>query len=273
MTTAETGRARRLTQLRRPVAELTATAAAVAGLVVLHAEGLPADGSTNPLLTLAPTLLAIPVVIVVLRLYPLAVRGLLRLAARGSGATAFLALARAARTSLASLLPALSLVLALSLAAFAGMLSDGIAAGEVTSSWQTAGADVMISTGANGNEIPPATLKALAAVHGVRMVTPVWLTSWQTLDGKMIEVAAVPPESYARLVATTPFPRFPVAKVGTASGGALAFGASAPGHRHPRGGGHPRCRAGAAFLAVRDGTGHGQGRRHAQRRPGPGGRR
>ena len=82
--------------LRRLVAEVTAVAASVAALVVLHDQGVPAGGGFNPYLAATPVLVAIPVVLIVLRLYPLAVRGLLRLSSRRAGATGFIALAGAA---------------------------------------------------------------------------------------------------------------------------------------------------------------------------------
>ena len=127
VTSAETGRPGRA--WRRPVAEVTAIAASVAGLVVLRNQGVSAPGSgggADLYLTLTPVLVAIPVVVVMLRLYPLAVRGLLAVCARGAGATGFVALSRAARSSLTGVLPAFALVLALSLATFAGMVSNGI---------------------------------------------------------------------------------------------------------------------------------------------------
>jgi len=61
---------------------VTAVAASAAGLVVLHDQGVPAGGGFNPYLATTPVLVAIPVVLIVLRLYPLAVRGLLRLSSR-----------------------------------------------------------------------------------------------------------------------------------------------------------------------------------------------
>ena len=145
ITSAETGRPART--WRRPVAEVTAIAASVAGLVVLRNQGVPAGGGIDLYLTLTPVLVAIPVVVVMLRLYPLAVRGLLAVSARGAGATGFVALSRAARSSLTGVLPAFALVLALSLATFAGMVSNGITRGEIAASWHTTGADVLIQAG------------------------------------------------------------------------------------------------------------------------------
>ena len=85
---AETGRSpkgRTATAWRRPVAEITACAASVAGLVVLRDQGLAAGGGINLYLAITPVLVAIPVVLVMLRLYPLAVRGLLSLVGPRSG--------------------------------------------------------------------------------------------------------------------------------------------------------------------------------------------
>src|SRR5580692_2594483 len=165
--TADTSRSR-LTSLRRLVAEVTACAAAVAGLVVLHDEAVPAGGSVDWFLAAAPVLVAILAVVVMLRLYPLVIRGLLRLSARRAGATGFVALAAAARTSLTGVLPAFALVLALSVATFAGTLRNAIASGEVAASWQATGGDAVITTGSGTAPATPAAVRAIAAVPGVQ---------------------------------------------------------------------------------------------------------
>ena len=225
---AETGRPPKLrtaTAWRRPVAEITACAASVGGLIVLRNQGLPAGGGINLYLAITPVLVAIPVVLVMLRLYPLAVRGLLAWSARGAGATGFVALSRAARSSLTGVLPAFALVLALSLATFAGMVSDGIHRGEVTASWQTTGADVLIAGGPYSPAVSPATVRAIAAVRGVRAAAAVWNTNWVTPFGQPVMVVAVDPASYAAVVAATPFPAFPAGKIGTGSAGGQPNGA------------------------------------------------
>ena len=223
ITTAETGR--RPIAWRRPVAEVTACAASVAGLIVLHDQGVPAGGQINLFLAAAPVLVAIPVVVVMLRLYPLAVRGLLGLSARGTGATGFVALSRAARSSLTGVLPAFALVLALSLATFAGMVSGGITRGETAAAWQTTGADVLIQPGQASGSVTPAVVQAIAAVRGVRHVTAAWNTNWTAPGFQQVTLIAVEPASYAAVVASTPFAPFPVAQVGAAHGGVLPSGA------------------------------------------------
>ena len=220
ITSAETRRP--APRWRRPVAEVTAIAASVAGLVVLHDQGVPAsggDGSPGGVdlyLTVVPVLVAVPVVVVMLRLYPLAVRGLLALSARGAGATGFVALARAARSSLTGALPAFALVLSLSLATFAGMVSQGITRGEIAASWHTTGADAVIRPGLNPRPISAAAVTAIGAVPGVRHAAAVWTTNWVTPSGQPVTVAAVDPASYAAVVADTPFPAFPAARIGSA---------------------------------------------------------
>jgi putative ABC transport system permease protein len=191
---------------RRPVAEVTACAACVAGLVVLHGQGVPAGGQVNLLLMLAPVLVAIPIVLIMLRLYPLIVRALLRLSARGTGATGFVALSAAARSSLTGVLPAFALVLSLSLAAFAGMVSGAIARGETAAAWHSTGADVLVQPAPGDGPITPGEAQSVAAVRGVTHATAVWNTTWVTPFGQPVTVSAVDPASYAAVTATTPYP-------------------------------------------------------------------
>ena len=208
------------TGMRRLVAEVTAVAASVGGLVVLHDQGLPPGGGINLYLAATPVLVAIPVVLIVLRLYPLAVGVLLRLWSRRAGATGFVALAGAARSSLTGVLPAFALVLALSLATFAGMVNQAITRGEIAASWQSTGADVAIT--ANSIPVTPTAERAIAAVPGVQHLTATWNTSWTTAGNQPITVVAVDPASYAALVASTPFPVVPVAKLSSAAPGTQA---------------------------------------------------
>jgi putative ABC transport system permease protein len=218
------GRRRRRSGPRR-VAEATAVAAAVAGIVVYRQQGTRPGSGVNLYTSAVPVLVAVPAVIVVLRVYPLVVRGLLRGSARRAGATAFLGLARAARTALTPALPAFALVLALSAAAFAGMVRDAVTRGEVAASWQAAGADATIS--ASGQLSPdlvpdavltPAALRAAAAVPGVTHAAAVWLATWTAPSGQQLTGLAVDPASYAALVAATQtFPRVPARLLATGS--------------------------------------------------------
>ena len=193
---------RRLRAGTRLVADLTLIAAAIAGIVVFRQQGLQPGTGVDFYTSTAPVLVAIPAVIIVLRVYPLILRGLLKGAARGRSATGFLGLARAARTALTPALPAFALVLAITVAAFTGMIRDAVTHGEVSASWQAAGADVAVSDVAAAGSISVAAQHALAAVPGVEHAATV--TDWQmdAPDGSPLTALAVSPTAYAALVAS-----------------------------------------------------------------------
>ncbi len=73
--------AARRTTARRRVAEAALVAACAGGLIVLHDQGSSQVGGLDLYTSAAPVLVAVPVALVILRLGPLALRGLLRLAA------------------------------------------------------------------------------------------------------------------------------------------------------------------------------------------------
>ena len=218
----------------RLVAEATAVAAAVAGIIVFRQQGTQPGSGVNLYTSAAPVLIAIPAVIVVLRVYPVVLRGLLRGSARGSGATAFLGLARAARTALTPALPAFALVLALSVAAFAGMVRDAVTKGEVAASWQATGADATIAAAGQFitiETISPAALRAAETVPGVTHAAAVFRAGWTPPGGQPLTGLAVDPASYAALVAATQtFPPAParLLATGAAGTGAAAGAAGSP---------------------------------------------
>jgi putative ABC transport system permease protein len=195
----------------RLVMEAALVAASVAGIVVFRDQGVQAGSGVNLYTSSAPILVAIPAVIVALRLYPLVLRGLLRASARNSRAPAFLGLAQASRTAaLTPALPAFALVLALTVAAFAGMVRDAVISGEVAASWHTVGADATITSSytAQSFTILPAAARAVAAVPGVTQAAEVMNEFWTTPAGSQVNVLAVDPASYTELVARTPgFPQ------------------------------------------------------------------
>jgi putative ABC transport system permease protein len=206
---ARRARAGRRLRARRLVAEGALTAAAIGGILLLHKPGAApagapgaAGGGVYP--DLAPVLVAVPAVLLVMRLYPLAVRGLLRLSARRAGATGFLALARAARAPAGTALPLFALVLALALAAFSGMVRAAVARGDVAASWQATGADAVINVATARGALTPAARHAITAVPGARRATAVRVTSWTLPGQQAAQAVAVAPASYAALVASTP---------------------------------------------------------------------
>ena len=207
----------------RLVVEVTLVAAAVAGIVVFRKQGTVPGGGVNLYTSAAPVLIAVPAVIIVARIYPFALRGLLRASTRSAGAPAFLGLARAARNSLTPALPAFALVLALTVAAFAGMVRDAVTNGDAAASWKAAGADVTISglPGFPSFAMPPSAVRALSAVPGVTHAAQAWSSGWVSANGTQLTVLAVDPASYAALVADVPgAPAVSAASLAVASPGA-----------------------------------------------------
>jgi putative ABC transport system permease protein len=188
----------------RWVLEVTAVLASIAGIVVFRQQGTQPGTAVNLYTSAAPVLVAIPAVIVALRIYPLVLRGLLRGAARGRGATGFLGMAQAARAALTPSLPAYALVLAITAAAFAGMVRDAVTRGEINASWQAAGADVTVSAIGSPQGLPAAAQHALAAVRGVEHAAVVSEWTLTPPQGAAVTAIAVDPASYSALVASSP---------------------------------------------------------------------
>ena len=189
---------RRWSWLPRVVFEVTVGAAAIGGIVVFRAQA----GATDLFTSTAPVLVAVPAVIVALRVYQLVLRVLARASARRRGVIGFLALSRAAQAPVMLALPALVLVLALTVAAFTGMVQAAVAAGETLASWQATGADVVIATsGPTG--ITPSAARALAAVPGVKQAASAVVVPLTVAAGvQTVDAIVVDPASYAALAAS-----------------------------------------------------------------------
>jgi putative ABC transport system permease protein len=201
--------ATRRTALRRWVAEATLVAVCVAGLIVLRQQGLPEVSGVDVYTSAAPVLAAVPAALIILRLSPLVLRGLLRLATPRAGAAGFVGLATAARAAFSATLPAFALVLALAMAAFGGMIGSAVQRGEVAASWRTAGADAVVSAPEGTIGITPPAARAIAAVPGVRHTAEVYVTGTTVNSDPSVQAAAVDPARYAALVAATPWPALP----------------------------------------------------------------
>ena len=212
----------RRARARRLVAEGALVCAAVGGLVLLRIQGLPAAGRGDLYLSAAPALVAIPAAVLVVRCYPVALRGLLRLAAARRGVTGYVGLARSARTSLTAVLPAFALVLALGVIAFGAMVRDAVQRGEVAASWQETGADAVVGAAGSGISLPPAAQRAMAAVPGVRRTATVLETQGTigpTGLSTTVNIAVLDPARYAAVLADTPVPPFPAAALARPAGG------------------------------------------------------
>ena len=209
---------RRRVRLRRLVAEAALCAAAIAGIIVFRSQQT-ASGTGGAYTSVAPVLVAIPAVVIIARLGPLMLSALLRVSGGRASAAGLVGLARAARTPLTTIMPVFALVLALTVAAFAGMVRAAITRGEIAASWQVAGADAVIQTENAGLVVTPAAQRAIGTVPGIRETAAAWVSSWTLPDGQPVDGIAVDPASYAALVETTQtWPHVPAARLAYRAG-------------------------------------------------------
>jgi putative ABC transport system permease protein len=202
---------------RRIVIEAALIAAAIGGLIVLRKQGLSA-GNMALYPSAAPVLVAVPVAVIVLRCYPPAARGLVRIAGRSRGVVAFVGLARATRTPPGAALPAFALVLVLTMVAFPAMISASVTRGQVAESWRQVGADAIIQA-PDGQVIPPALQRRIASMTGVASTaTGVVLSAALPATGQEMTAVFVSPARYAAVTDRAPGSRFPLAALsGTAA--------------------------------------------------------
>ncbi len=203
---------------RRLVIEATLVLAAVGGLIVMRDQGL-APGGADVYTSLAPVLVAVPVAIVVLRCYPLLARPALRLTGRRPGVAAFVGVARAIRTAVTAGLPVFGMVLALTLVAFAGMVHGSVLRGEVAASWQSVGADAVVTDPAG---LDPAAQRAIGSVPGAQHIAALTISSAVFPGGSTsFGVVGVNPGQYDAFLASIPGSAVPATALAGRVGGAF----------------------------------------------------
>jgi putative ABC transport system permease protein len=213
----------RRTALRRLSAEAMLIVFAVGGLILLRQQGAGAGGWYT---SLAPVLVAVPAAIVVVRCYPLLLRGLLRLARSRPGVTAFVGFSRAVQNTPRAALPAFTLVLALTVVAFGTMIRSAVASGDVAASWQRTGADALINASTSPGPLTAAAERAIASVPGVQHAAPV-VVLYDSAHGSSFTLVAVNPAQYGALIDSTPGGQFPAQRLLSWHGGGAPALASA----------------------------------------------
>jgi putative ABC transport system permease protein len=201
--------------VRRLLIEAVLVLASAGGLVVLRVQGLAQGGDVYT--SLAPVLVAVPLAVLVLRCYPWLARPVLVLSGRRHGVAGFVGLARAIRTAVTAGLPVFALVLALALVGFGGMVRGAVERGEVLASWQSVGADAVVSDPAG---LSAAAQHSIATAPGVQRTAAVTVGS-ATLAGNTVGVVGVNPEQYGTLVASIPGSQTNANALGGVPGGAV----------------------------------------------------
>ena len=212
-------RRRRRQWVTRVIVEVTAAAVAIGGIVIARTQA----GMVDLYASAAPVLVAVLAVIVILRLYQVLLRALARASARRRGVVGFVGLTRASAATVTFALPALTLVLAVTMASFTGMVKQAVANSEVEASWQMTGADVAVSGPRAQNIaaslISPSAVASMAEVPGVTRAAAVLVVPLSVAGGAVITGIVVDPASYAALVASSKvFPPVNPALLTAASG-------------------------------------------------------
>ncbi len=202
---------------RRLIAETTVLIIVAGAVLTLRLRGLAPGAGFDPYLSSAPVLVAVAAALLAVRVYPVPLRVLLRTTRASRGVVGFLGIARSARSRPVPLLPALALVVALTVIALGGLVRAAVSSGQVTASWQQVGADAVVKAGGSVPGIPVAARSKLAAVPGVRLACAVYVIPRSSLSSNLVTAnGAIPigvvvadPAQYAAAVADTPGPAFP----------------------------------------------------------------
>lgn len=193
---------------RRLVLEGFVVAVSLAGAYLLRRRGLSSEqgADADPYLAAVPVLLALAVGIIALRLYPLPVAALSRVAARRRDLVPALGTRRVARRPGMTGVPLLVIVLAVTVAVFAAVEVETIDRGHSEVTWARVGADYRIDAGEDA--LPAGAAEAIE--READAVAEAWVSEGGrvvtggagTLGG--VTVLAVEEEEYAAVVAGTP---------------------------------------------------------------------
>ncbi|MGW5124814.1 ABC transporter permease [Streptomyces sp. NPDC004069] len=210
---------------RRTVAELTLLVIAAGAVEALRRHGVSgpsedAGASGDQLVSLAPVLVGVIAALVLVRLYPLPLRWLMRPAGRLRGAVGHLSLARAGRSSASAVLPLLALLTALTTAAFGGSVLAGVAGARDEAALLAVGADARVED----TSLPADLADRVRRTPGVRELTEVSVDSQAKAGTGLtrLTLAGVDPASYASLARSTGLGAFPEQQVRRPPGGSRA---------------------------------------------------
>ncbi|MFE5335427.1 FtsX-like permease family protein [Isoptericola sp. NPDC056573] len=193
----------------RRTAELAVIGVAALAAVLLARRGVvggAGDGGVDPLVAATPLLVAAAAALVAVRVIPLLARGLERLLSRRRDLVPFLRAARATRAPAGGVVPALALVLAVSVGASSAVLLSTVDAGVARQAHVELGADLRVSGPALGEE-DVATLRETDGVAAVATAARVPETAHlRSADGKTrsVQVVAVDAADLAAVQAGVP---------------------------------------------------------------------
>lgn len=182
-----------------------------AAVVVLACLGLWLAGTrqpeagVDPVVSLAPILVAGATGLVIFRALPHLVRGVLPVLRRSGSLTPFLALARAARTPAHAVLPVIALLVAIGVATFGGTVQASVERAREVSAWESVTADALVRS-----DLIRVDTAVLESLPGVEAVATGYLMPNQrpdNLDNRRsaaVDVLAVDLDAWRSVVAGAP---------------------------------------------------------------------
>ena len=198
---------------RRLTGELAVLLVAAATLADLRLRGAGqraggSGGTTSIYLSASAVLVAAAVALVLNRAYPGPLRLLAGAASIRRGAVGAVGFARAAGTRAGSVLPALALMLGLTLTVFSAMVLASISSGQQAGSWARTGADAVISVSGTLS-VTPQALSAIEHTPGVKHATSVFTAPASGVAAAVLKTGRLgsPSESpWCRCARTRPWP-------------------------------------------------------------------
>ena len=203
-------RARGRVRGRRLVLEVTIVAVAVMATLSLRSRGAGAGQggiAIDPLLAAVPVLIALATGLVLLRIYPVPLRALAAVAARGRGLIPTFPLWGAARHSRMAAIPLLVILVATAMGAFSAAILETLSDGQAAAAWRSVGADWRVD-GDRQFGVPsgfhPETIDGIDASTGVvakeaRIRTDVVRRTQVRVDG-------IDPNGLAAVTSASPLP-------------------------------------------------------------------
>ncbi|MDR7384225.1 FtsX-like permease family protein [Promicromonospora iranensis] len=159
-------------RLRWVLEVLVVAGAALATWLLLSRGVVAGSGAAtgvDPLVAAAPLLVSLALTLLAVRAYPWIALAVERALAPRRDLVPFLGAARATRDPAGGPVPAVALVLAVSVAATSAVLYSTVAGGVVREAWRATGADLRIS----GPIVDEPAAEQIGGIHGVEAVVPV----------------------------------------------------------------------------------------------------
>jgi putative ABC transport system permease protein len=171
---------------RRLTLDALAIVLAAVAVVTVRGRGVLQTQSAgiDPFLASAPVLIALAVVVVVVRLYPFPMRLVQAIAKRTRGVSGVITLAKARQS--VTVLPLLSLTLAIAVAVSGGLLVSTVRSGQEEASWQRVGAEVRIEAAVSDASAEALEAQGLTVSRGLYLPVVTFALGSEYVDATLL---------------------------------------------------------------------------------------